>query len=160
LSIGIAGFTQLRSGRASWNDPLALTWTAAIVTYPAYSGPVRGPRWATALGVAVLGSGSAVVLTLASGNEPLAPLRLPLAWPSALARGAVAGSVGLATVLGHWYLTVPNLSIEHLRRLNRVAMACLLACLVIVLATLGVFRDRLGQDGDRLLGPTGLFYLG
>jgi hypothetical protein len=34
----------------------------------------------------------------------------------------VAGSVGLAMVLGHWYLTVPKLEIRHCERLNQVTV--------------------------------------
>jgi len=79
---------------------------------------------------------------------------------SALATGCVAGTVGLAMVLGHWYLTVPNLPVSHLRRMNRVTAISMVLCLVSVGLSYAIFFA-----GEPLRAPTefgmwGLFYLG
>ena len=79
---------------------------------------------------------------------------------SALATGAVAGSVGLAMVLGHWYLTVPNLQVRHLRRLNQVSVFTMLASIALVLSSCLVFREALNAYDRPLFGASGLFYLG
>jgi hypothetical protein len=79
---------------------------------------------------------------------------------SALSTGAVAGSVGLAMVLGHWYLTVPNLQVKHLARLNRVTVGAMLASIVCVALTCIWHRESFTSGSAPLLGPWGLFYLG
>src|SRR4029079_243221 len=60
----------------------------------------------------------------------------------------------------HWYLTVPTLDVKHLRRLNRVTIACMIACIALLAITCGAFAERLSSGERPLLGPTGLFYLG
>ncbi|MFT5690588.1 MAG: hypothetical protein ACI8PQ_003445, partial [Planctomycetota bacterium] len=70
-------------------------------------------------------------------------------------------SVGLAMVLGHWYLTVPNLSIKHLLRLNKVTAATMVASLLLLVTSCLMHGAQLmDSNGRELLGPTGLFYLG
>ena len=145
---------------ASWGDAPSVLGALAILGYPVYSGPVRGARWAVALGLALVGSASALVVLLARGALVEGPLALAMASFSALSTGAVAGSIGLAMVLGHWYLTVPNLQIRHLQRLNRVTVGCLAASLVALLGSCLVFGASLGDAQPPLLGPWGLFYLG
>ena len=145
---------------ASWGDAPSVLGALAILGYPVYSGPVRGVRWAVALGLALVGSASALVVLLARGALVEGPLALAMASFSALSTGAVAGSIGLAMVLGHWYLTVPNLQIRHLQRLNRVTVGCLAASLVALLGSCLVFGASLGDAKPPLLRPWGLFYLG
>ena len=155
---GIAA--PLSTGELAWRSPVVFAAGLAVVTYPFYSGPVRGKRWAFALGLALLGCGTAVLFSLPPVvMERGAPVRV-LAGGSALATGSVAGSVGLAMVLGHWYLTVPNLAVRHLQRLNRVTVFCMLISLVLVAATVFAFQETLAAAERPLLGPTGLFYLG
>ena len=164
--LALAGFVGLE-GRG-WGDPVVLATLAALIAYPFYSGPVRGRRWGAALGLALVGVAVAVTLTVREGvSAALAPdagpgtIELVLATATALATGAVAGSVGLAMVLGHWYLTVPNLSVTHLRRLNRVtAVAMGLALTLLVVSCLVHGAALVDERGRELLGPTGLFYLG
>lgn len=154
--------------KRAWGDPVVLATLAPLAAYPFYSGPVRGRRWGAALGLAVLGTVAAVALVVreALGVSGLAEAEgatlLPwFAIASALATGAVAGSVGLAMVLGHWYLTVPNLSVQHLRRLNRVTAVAMGVALLLLVASCGLFGPLLVDErGRELLGPTGLFYLG
>lgn len=171
--VGAAMAASVGTGTLAWSDPILLAAGASVVAYPFYSGPVRGRRWAAALGVALVGTATAVFLCLrelarlaehdplsfdAPVAEPLGAGGLGLATLSALATGAVAGSVGLAMVLGHWYLTVPNLSVKHLVRLNRVTVAAMGASVVAVLVSCLVFRGGLVEPG--LFRSTGLFHLG
>jgi hypothetical protein len=147
-------------GGAPWNDAPTLLGGLAVIGYPIYSGPVRGARWALALGLALFGSAAALVVLLARGTLVEGPLALAVASLSALSTGAVAGSIGLAMVLGHWYLTVPNLQIRHLQRLNRVTVVCLAISLAALIGSCLVFGAALGAAQPPLLGPWGMFYLG
>ena len=156
--------------KRSFGDPLVLAVLVPLVTYPFYSGPVRGKRWGLALALALVGVGVAVALTVWASLHQAGPQAEPLtagidlwvlATASALATGAVAGSVGLAMVLGHWYLTVPNLSITHLVRLNRVTAVTMLVSMALLMISCWLYGESLVDDrGRALLGSTGLFYLG
>jgi hypothetical protein len=149
------------TGNAAWTDAGTVLGALAIAGYPIYSGPVRrGARWGAALGLALSGCAAALVVSLQRGSLLDAPLALGMASLSALATGAVAGSIGLAMVLGHWYLTIPNLQIQHLVRLNRVNIACLIVSLVTLAGSCLVFQAPLSEAEPPLLGPWGLFYLG
>lgn len=144
----------------SLDDNAILFALLALLTYPIYSGPVRGRRWALGLGLALFGVGTSVALIVAGGAPAWSVLDLALATASALATGTVAGSVGLAMVLGHWYLTVPNLHVSHLVRLNRVTVASMVLCALLVGLSCLLFRESLNAHRSPLFGPTGLFYLG
>ena len=135
---------SLSVGSLAPSSPIVVAGALVVLTYPIYSGPVRGARWAFGLGLAVLGCVVAVTLTIRAAAPELGVLQLALAATTALATGAVAGSVGLAMVLGHWYLTVPNLQIGHLRRLNRVTV--LFFSLLAIGFLIATFDVR--SDGD------------
>ena len=160
LPVLVAVVTPVATGVRPWNDEALLAAALAIVTYPIYSGPVRGRRWGVALGIALVGCVSSVAFVVAENAAELGPGWLALAAASALATGAVAGSVGLAMVLGHWYLTIPNLDVRHLRRLNRVTMASMLISGALLGATCLAFDESLNAGSAPLFGATGLFYLG
>lgn len=159
LPIALAFAARLRSG-AGGVDPAVLGAGLALLAYPIYSGPVRGRRWAAGVGAALLGSGVAVSWIVRAGLPGLTPLGQLVATLSSLATGTVAGSVGLAMVLGHWYLTVPKLEIRYLVRLNRVTVAAMLVSLSALAAACVVFGDDLRTAEPPLFGPWGLFYLG
>ena len=149
------------TGNAAWTDAGTVLGALAIVGYPIYSGPVRrGARWGAALGLALSGCAAALVVSLQRGSLLDAPLALGMASLSALATGAVAGSIGLAMVLGHWYLTIPDLDVRHLQRLNRVTVIAMLGSLAALGATCLVFAEPLRSAATPLFGPWGLFYLG
>jgi hypothetical protein len=150
----------LLSGELLWSDPLALAGALVLLAYPIYSGPVRGSRWGVALAAAILGAGAALVLSLARHDLLAEPGHLLLASLTAFATGTVAGSVGLAMVLGHWYLTVPNLAVSHLARLNRVTLLSMVLSLALVGLSCVVFRASLEQADPSLFEPRGLFALG
>lgn len=147
-------------GGVEWGD--AGVWTAclAAIAYPAISGPTRGPKWALALAWSLLWSGSALVIAVQRGSSLADSGGLWLGALSAMATGSVAGSVAMAMVLGHWYLTIPTLHVKHLRRLNRLTIVCMLACTVLLVITCATFADRLNAGERPLLGATGMFYLG
>jgi hypothetical protein len=157
---------------AKWSD--AGVWTAglAALAYPLIAWPARGRPWAIALAWSACWTSVALAIALKSGSSTSAAhafesartahadALLVLCCLSAMATGCVAGSVSVAMVLGHWYLTIPTLQVKHLQRLNRVTVASMIVCVALLAITCGAFSDRLG-DGERpLLGPTGLFYLG
>jgi hypothetical protein len=147
-------------GGARWLDVGVWTAILAALAYPAISGPLRGPKWALALGWSLLWTGVALVIAVQRGSSSVDPRGLLLGALSAMATGSVAGSVGMAMVLGHWYLTIPTLQVKHLQRLNRVTVVCMITCLALLVITCCAFADRL-NDGERpLLGATGLSYLG
>ncbi len=166
--MGTAAFTpalaalaaSVATGLLRARDPIVLSGLLSVLAYPVYSGPLRGARWAAGLAVAALGAAAAVVLCLRAGQPGLGAPGLALAAASALATGAVAGSVGLAMVLGHWYLTVPNLGERHLQRLNLVTIATMASSLLLVGASCLFFAELLGRGERPLFGPTGLFHLG
>ncbi len=160
VPILVAVVMPVSTGAATWSDPAILATLVAALAFPVYSGPVRGARWGIGLGVGLLGCGVAVLLMLSASELVDGPLALTLASLSALATGAVAGSVGLAMVLGHWYLTIPNLQVRHLARLNRVTVGSMLVSLFALGLICLVFGGPLNEGDRPLFGATGLFYLG
>jgi len=156
VAIGVPLATETRA----WGDPSILASLLAVISYPIYSGPVRGRLWALALGLGILGTALGVGLLVQGAAGEVGPLAVLVASASALATGAVAGSVGLAMVLGHWYLTVPKLEVRHLTRLNRVSMASMLCSMLLIGVVCWTFRASLSEGYRPLFGDTGLFYLG
>ena len=156
LGVGV----PLATEAMAWSDPALLCAAGVLVGYPFYSGPVRGKKWGAALGVGLIGAAAAVGILVARSFDGPTSTAVTLATLSALATGSVAGSVGLAMVLGHWYLTVPNLQVRHLRRLNRVSVFTMLASFGLVALTCLFFYEALNSYDRPLFGATGLFYLG
>ncbi len=155
----VAIAVPISSGARTMEDEVLLFSLLAVLTYPVYSGPVRGARWALGLGLALLGTGVAVGMLVHQSAGSSQPLEVALATTTALTTGTVAGSVGLAMVLGHWYLTVPNLSVHHLVRLNRVTVVSMASALALVALSCFLFRERLSEARYPLFEATGLFYL-
>ena len=163
VPVAVAVFLLVRVVGASWADPAVIAALVSLAAYPVYSGPTRGVRWAIGLAVGLLGAGASLAVLLAAetvAGEPLGAGALTVASLSALATGTVAGSVALAMVLGHWYLTVPNLKVDHLRRLNRVTVASMVVSLVAIAASCLMFQAHLESAKTPLFGPWGLFHLG
>jgi len=159
LPVAAAFALRLRAG-AAWSDPAILGAALALAAHPFYSGAARGGRWKAGLGAGLGGCALATGWIVHTGLPELAPLGQMVGVFSSLATGTVAGSVGLAMVLGHWYLTVPKLEIRHLARLNRVTVAAMLASLSSLGAACLVFAGLLEHAEPPLFGPWGLFYLG
>jgi hypothetical protein len=152
LSIGARG--------RAWSDPVVLSILAALAAYPVYSGPLRARTRLAGAAAALVACAAGIAFLLVESVRGPGALELVLASASALATGAVAGSVGLAMVLGHWYLTIPNLEIDHLRRLNRVTVASMALSIVCVALSCLVFAESLNQRSAPLFAPFGLFFLG
>jgi hypothetical protein len=159
LPIAVALAVRLGAG-APWSDPAVLGMGLALGAHPIYSGPMHGARWRAGLGAGLAGSALATGWLVRQGMPELAPLGQLVGIVSSLATGTVAGSVGLAMVLGHWYLTVPKLEIRHLARLNRVTVGAMLASLASLGLGCLVFAGLLAEAEPPLFGPWGLFYLG
>jgi hypothetical protein len=159
LPLLVALALRLRSG-APWSDPANLGAGLALLAWPVYSGPLRGARWGTGLAAGLLGSALATGWVVRDGLAGLSAGAQLVGALSSLATGAVAGGVGLAMVLGHWYLTVPKLEVRHLTRLNRLGVAAMLVSLASLAAVCAVFADELRDAEPPLFGPFGLFYLG
>ena len=155
-----AAVLPVADGQSAWSEPQVLLAGLAVVLYPGYSGPLRSARRNAMLNVALLGAGLALVLAVRRVELVDGTLELLVASLSALATGCVAGSVGLAMVLGHWYLTIPNLQVVHLQRLNRVTVGAMLVSLVALGTTCLLFAEPLRVASPPLFGAWGLFYLG
>ena len=142
----------------SWTSAPGVAALIAALAYVVYGGPFRGVRWALGLGVGLAATVVGVALLL--WGQLAGPGAFLLALLTSLATGAVAGSVGLAMVLGHWYLTVDKLDVAHLRRLNKVTIASMLTSLVLVGLSCSLQRAHMDPDAPALFGPTGMFYVG
>lgn len=139
----------------SWSD--AFLWCAlgAALCLPFYSGALRGRAFASGLALALAASAAAVVLAVLEAPRAGSGLALALGSASALATGAVAGAVAVAMVLGHWYLTVPNLALAHLARLNRVCTWSMGASLLLLAASCTLLVARAPAE----LNAFGAFFL-
>lgn len=140
--------------------PIVVATGLALCGWPLLSGGVASRRWRPAMVWSTACTVVALVLAVRSSTTVEGPLAVALGTLSAMATGAVAGSVGLAMVLGHWYLTVPKLDVAHLARLNRVTVTSMVASLALLVVSCLAFTDVLNAARTPLLGPWGLFYLG
>src|SRR5262249_39784326 len=79
-----------------------------------------------------------------------------------LAATALLGSVMLTMVFGHWYLVVPKLSIDPLKRLTKVLMGSIAIRIVTILASLAVLEFEqsipLGIVLRELVVQQGIFF--
>jgi hypothetical protein len=161
LPLGAVVVVPFLVGKAdNLNDPILWTSGAALVAYPFVSGGVRGWKWKAALAWCLGATTAALAIAVSRAGLATSAGTVALGTLSAMATGAVAGSVSLAMVLGHWYLTIPTLQVSHLRRLNRVTVGSMIVCLVAVASTCWLLSEELGAAESPLLGPFGLFQLG
>jgi hypothetical protein len=160
LPIAAAAAVPPALDRASFAEPRVWCAALALLALPWVLGGRVDPRWRAAWAWGVAWSAAALAGTVATATELDRTGAVALATASAIATGCVAGSVSLAMVLGHWYLTVPKLDVAHLARLNRLTVGTMLASLVLLGVTCLVFAETLNAAERPLLGPWGLFYLG
>ncbi len=148
------------TGDATWSelDWLGAGFSAAL--YFVYSGPVRTRT--REVGLTLASIGCAVSLALAVRDVPAVDggLAWTVASLSALATGLVGGSVGLAMVFGHWYLTVPSLDVAWLVRLNRLTMVWMGLSAAALATSCVIFAEPLRAREIDLWGPWSLFYIG
>jgi hypothetical protein len=159
LPFALAWVARVRGG-AGPGDPALVGGAVALLAYPVYSGPLRGPRWGAGLAAGLVGSVVATAWVVRDALATSSPTGWLVGTLSSLATGSVAGTVAVAMVLGHWYLTIPKLEIQYLVRLNRVAVAAMLSSSTTVALVCLAFWSRLDGARPPLFGPWGLFYLG
>jgi hypothetical protein len=143
-----------------WSDPRWFGAGLALALFPVYSGAVRASARRAALLAAAAGVAVSIALEVRAAPAVDGAVPWLVASASALATGLVGGSVGLAMVFGHWYLTVPSLEVAWLVRLNRWTMLAMGGSLAAVAATCLVFAGALRERDIDLLGPWALFHLG
>jgi hypothetical protein len=160
LPLAVAAFASVLWGGLAASDPGVICAAVAVLAYPAVSAPLKGLKWWLALAWSLAWTAAAIVAVVARGSSLSGLGEVTLGSLSAMATGTVAGSVALAMVLGHWYLTVPTLHVDHIRRLNRVTIVSMVASLALIGASLAAFSDHLLVGERPLLGRWGLFYLG
>lgn len=146
------------AGALEWTAGSVLMGAAATLGALSCMRQPSGSSWWAGLALGLVASAWATAATLDRCLELSSTALGPV---TALATGAVAGAVGLAMVLGHWYLTVPKLDVRHLVRLNKVCMGCMLASGLLVAISCLAGRDLIAQAEARpLFGPWGMFFLG
>jgi hypothetical protein len=155
----VAFFVPPMWGGAAWTHGSVIAAGAACLAFPFASAPIGWTRRFAALIWATTCTAVALVLVVhdAIVVEGIGPLVLGSL--SAMATGAVAGGVGLAMVLGHWYLTVPQLPVRLLRNVNRVTVAAMVCSGMLLTISCFAFAEALADARTPLLGPWGLFYL-
>jgi hypothetical protein len=162
LPLALAMGLQMLSARDFWREPRWIAGAIAVACLPQIASVPRSPVWRLAHGLALAAIATAFALSLGSegflSEAELAPRTL--ATLSGLMSGVVAGSVGLAMVLGHWYLTVPNLDVGHLRRINRVSVGAMIGSLSLLAMSCIVFREQLRGSDPPLFSTWGWFHLG
>ena len=147
-------------GGAPWTSPVVVCAALSALAFPVIQAPVRARTRALALYWSTLACAAAIAFAVREAPLVHGPAALALAGLSAMATGGVAGGVGLAMVVGHWYLTVPQLPVVWLQRLNQYTVFAMLASLLFLGLSLWLHSDALAEARTPLLGPWGLFYLG
>lgn len=146
-------------GTSRWMDSAVLAAAAGALAFPVVLAPVRASTRFRALAWATACTGVALVFTVREAPEVTGVGSLVLGSLSAMATGTVAGVVGLAMVVGHWYLTVPQLPIAWLRRLNRITAVAMLASALFVALSCVTHADALRDSATPLFSSFGLFFL-
>lgn len=108
---------------------------------------------------AILGAALALAGALRSMSDVDAGIWL-LFLLSAAASGAIVGGIGVSMALGHHYLTVPDMEIAHLRRLNAATIFAMGAKILGIVVLLTLFAPQLLAEESALFRPMGYFHLG
>lgn len=139
-------------GHASWMATVMVAATLLLLFGAGRLG--RAIEW-LALGAGVVGGGGAMLIavhrSLALETTGQAPLQLA----SCVASMGVLGLITGAMILGHWYLVTPDLPVQHLGRLTRLATFAAYAKLALLGATIAAFPDRFGEAGRSLAAIIG-----
>ena len=151
---------SLGVGGVGWDDPRWFGAGLAIALFPLYSGPVRARTRETALIGASLACAVSLALEVRHAGAVSGLVPWLVASASAFATGLVGGSVGLAMVFGHWYLTVPTLDVAWLEKLNRLTMLWMLLSIGTLALTIAVFLGPMRARDVDLFGPWTMFHVG
>jgi hypothetical protein len=129
-----------------------------------YNRVVDIDKFAAALGLLIAATGTGLI-SIAADSLAFSRLMTLGGWENwillinHLAATALLGSVMLTMVFGHWYLVIPRLSIDPLKRLTKVLMAAIgirIATIILSFAVLqlkqsiplaAVLRELLVQQG-------------
>jgi hypothetical protein len=144
---------------ADWTAPATVCAGVGALSFPVFSGPVSGSRRLFALCWATAWTGFALAFTVQEAAAVEGAGSLVLGTLSAMATGVVAGGVGLAMVVGHWYLTVPQLPIFWLRKLNRFTAIAMTVSAALLILTCFVHTDHMTGSQAPLLSAFGLLFL-
>jgi hypothetical protein len=140
LSTALAVLYVIGIGRERYGEARVLLWTAVTL----------------GLGAVALDASAFVRLMELGGWERW------LLVGHHLAATALLGSGMLTMVFGHWYLVVPNLSIEPLRLLSRIYIATIVLRGVTIVGSLGVLELEQGPGlaamASELFLRQGLFF--
>ncbi len=161
LPLLAAGVLSVQFGGLGWADPLVLAALAGCLGFPLFSGPTRAGRRLLGLGWSATCCAAALFFAVRQAAPELDGAGLlALGTLSALATGAVAGGVGTAMVVGHWDLTVPQLPVALLRRINGATLVAMGLSAALVALLLGLHLDTLQRADTPIFSPFGLFHLG
>ena len=160
LPLGVAALAPPLFAGAGWTGPVTLCAVGALIGLPVVCGRSRSARRLLAAVWSTAWAGAAIVFAVSAAPGIAGAGGLVLGSLSAMATGVVAGGVGLAMVVGHWYLTVPDLPVSWLAKLNRFTVVAMLSSALLIAITCTVHADSLAAARMPLLGPRGLFFLG
>ena len=151
IAIALALRDGLGSGVASGGALVALACgEAALVAYWATVGRTLA-RIRPALVAVAVGGGVAAVIAqafAASAGRPLSMRLLTVA--SFVSSAALLGGACTAMVLGHWYLILPSMQVQHLQSIVKLHILSMIARIVVVAAAVYVGMAT-GQPG---FGPS------
>ena len=142
-------------GEGSWTGAGTVCAGLAALAFPLSSGPIRRSRRQVALAWSTAWCAGALVIAVSGAREVEGAVPLLMGSLTAGSTGAVAGGVGLAMVLGHWYLTVPELSVSWLVRLNRFTALAMVVCAASVALSCSLLQAAREPFSD----PFGVFHL-
>lgn len=159
LPLLVAALVPPLFAQVPWTSPVTLSSLAAALAFPLLSGPVRSGRRLGASLWASAWTGVALFWAVQQASELAGPGQLALGTLVAMGTGVVAGGVGLAMVVGHWYLTVPQLPIRLLKTMNRFTAVAMIITSMLLALTLLWHQGTLAANDQPLLSSFGLFYL-
>ena len=155
-----AGVMSALYGELAWSDSLVVASLAPCLGFPLFAGSGKAERRLLGLGWALVSCAVALWFAVGNASGLEGPGLMALGTVSALATGAVAGGVGTAMVVGHWYLTVPQLPVSLLRRINGATLVAMAVSALLVATLLGMHLDVLERADTPIFSPFGLFHLG
>jgi hypothetical protein len=159
LPLAAAAVLPPMYGGSDWTDGAVLAALAGMLAFPVVLAPIRTSTRFRAFTWGTACAGLSLVLTVRAAPEVTGAGALVLGSLSAMATGTVAGVVGLAMVVGHWYLTVPQLPISWLQRLNRITAVAMIASALFVTISCIAHAEMLREAETPLLSSFGLFFL-
>jgi hypothetical protein len=156
LSLAVADCVRLAAGLETETVPRVafglsvLAFALALAAMKVVRGEAfeRAKPWLGAAGAAATGALVAEALALdPSSPLPGGALRTAVFVASLLAGGALLGTVLLSMILGHFYLVIPRLTIDPLRRLTNGYLGAIVARIVLATAVTALAWNVDAQPG-------------